>query len=294
MKKQAVDKNTNQDLKIERDKLTSVINNARAELEVSQFGVKKEQKYLKNLKTDSENKNKEIEKKNNKISSLNAHLEELEGSVTKEKKVLDDLHVQQEKDSKEAKERVESRDKKLTEKIGDSERTLEKLDKKISTKEEQIEVQKKQLKSLVNNTKGINEAIDRGNKKLVLIGKEIVDKTKVSNSLDKKIEEVEKTKAKLLKAKDELSLVGKNKSKAEKETEIIKEDIKKLDVKKVDILVEVEKESRIVERLNKREQIVNIRENVAKEEEKRIKKMGATLQKHFDNNGMKHIKVFKK
>lgn len=292
-KQQSIKTSTNLDVRTERDKIMGIINNAKKELEVLEFGVNKEKKYLKNLKGDSDKQIKEIEKTKNKLAEAKGLLDEAKGLLKKGQEKLEALALKIEQDKKEASDRAENELKSATAKIKPIKSELESLDEaKIKKTEEfgKLSAINEDLKDSIESLKLDQELKASELSKTI---SDIAKGTIIAESLNPKKEELKKVNKKLVEANEKLSISIEKKSKAEKDTAIIKEESKKLEQEKEKTSTKLAEETKKITGLQKRENSINARNVELEKTEKRIKKMGDTLQRHFNNNDMSHIKVFK-
>ena len=277
-------------LKKEQEKISMDINNGRwkiEELEKEQGNIKdaikvsgdalivlekEETAMLEDLKKIADN----IEKKKGEMSVLDSEIYDKEKSI-KNIKDSNDLFIEREK------ERIKSELVILNGLFEERNGELIKL--------EQIVKGQAEIKSKLIQDIGDKEAeiADKGNKLLEL--------NKNIHNVEVKNKEVQGKIDKLLPVKEELEGVKMIRDDVKNEASAIQNEIKAMQ----DVLSGLEKDvserTLVVKKkeseLENREKGLSIRENAIKENEKRIKTMGNTLQKHFDNNDMKHIKVFK-
>ena len=283
----------NSDLKLERNNLASRINNLRAELEVTKSEIKKELEYLKNLVRDSKNNSKKLEKINATISSANDSLEEVKNRIRKECKEFEVLELKTEQEKKEAIDKASielERTRAEIKPIKDELKSLDKAKEKETKEFGKLSAINEDLRDVINGLK-----IDKELKvsELSRVTDDVVKGTIIAKSLIEKIKDVKKVEVQLDDVNKKLCSSLNDRRKVEKDIVIMKKENKELDVKKADILSGITKGEKELGLMNRRERSINLREVELNKEEKRINKLGSTLQKHFDDNDMKHIKVFK-
>ncbi len=280
------EKLTNPQIKAERDKISAIINNGKKEIE----DLEKKQKELNDKIKEVWNEFTLAEKELKKIK------ERIGIESTKYEEILNEFHEKRSKFSL-LKEKIKQMQEEKDEMIVEIKQEIEnkiKLEHTILIRKKlEFDLEKKALefkeKELKNTNNKLIKTID--DKK-----EEIKKITEIINKKDKTAKEIEESLKQLDTLKKSINTLEEKDKKIRKRLLEIREEqkvaLRILKGTKDDREIKM---ADLVKReiyLKRKEKAIEIKEVGLRALEKYINKRGKTLQKHFDRNGMGHIKVF--
>ena len=282
-------KQTVSKLKAERDKIAMDINAGKAQIEE----LEKDRGNIKNtIKISKDTLNalgREEQKLTDRLKVIigdigkrNAEKAVIESQISDKEKTLKSLEKSGDLFIEKEKQRIKDELAVLNGLLMDRKDESGKLEQAIKGQEkvkielmQEIDNKKTEIREIDNKLLGLNQNVCNAEIKNI----EVQDKIDKLLPVKKELENVKQLRDDV---KNEVSAT-------QNEIKVTQEVLGGL---KKEVLVRTLVVKKKEDELGRKAEDLSRREELIKDNEKRIKKLGDTLQKHFDNNDMKHIKVF--
>lgn len=278
-------------IKKKQKEISDAINIEKANLENLQ---KDEKVLIKNLEKIGENielKNTEKEKLEKAIIKKIEKFEKIERQIKGKLVELLDT-VKETEGLNKVKDKIKDKiDQESLEKKKELKDSIDVLDKGKKALEEQTDSLEAKRDGLLSEGESISKTLVEKNTKLKNLKKEIKENEVVAEAADIAAK-------KAIALRNDVGDLKTERKEMEQTSLLVKKEIKK--ARRELMSVKKERENKLTEvikkekEIEKREKAVEIKETGIRALEKYINERGATLQKHFDKHGMKHIRVFEK
>ncbi len=282
------EKLTNAQIKAEREKVSKEIVSGKEKIEKL---IKEETRLTEKLREmskffaikekDKKKLEKELMAKIEKLEKFKEQVQAKKNEKNKLKKEIDGLGKKEEEAIAISRVEVAKEKKELG-------KGIELLKKDKGSLEGQIDVLEKGLSKALEDEKGLKESIKSRKTILVDFKKSIKVAERKSANLSALVDRYDDLVKKIKESNDERVYVIQALVVVRGELKDAKKELLDTEKKRATRLKDIIKKER---ELNEREENINKKRIAVDNLEKRINKMGKTLQKHFDQNDMKHIKV---